>query len=101
MYVLILMYSTFGSPKVDTEEHEFDCIKWLCLQHLKVYGGDIDEEAEEQFYLQRLEAGLFTLQLIDYIMLEICVSGPASVSTVCHTYHYIHLLCSHLSPALC
>ncbi len=46
-----------------------------------MYGGDIDEEQEEQFYLQRLEAGLFTLQLIDYIMLEACQSGPNSVSS--------------------
>jgi len=35
---------------------------------------------EDQFYLQRLEAGLFTLQLIDYIMLEISVNGPPGVS---------------------
>ncbi len=53
------------------------------MQNIRVYGGDIDEEQEEQFYLQRLEAGLFTLQLIDFIMLEICQSGPGSVSTVC------------------
>ena len=47
-----------------------------------MYGGDIDDEQEEQFYLQRLEAGLFTLQLIDYIMLEACQSGPNSVSSL-------------------
>ena len=50
------------------------------LQSIRVYGGEVDEEQEEQFYLQRLEAGLFTLQLVDYIMLEACQSGPPSVS---------------------
>ena len=39
-----------------------------------------EDELEEQFYLRRLEAGLFSLQLIDYVMLEICNSGAPSVS---------------------
>ena len=43
-------------------------------------GGELNEEDEEEFYLKRLEAGLFTLQLVDYIMLEICISCPPSVS---------------------
>ena len=38
------------------------------------------EEMEDEFYLQRLEAGLFSLQLIDYIMLEISTSPPPTVS---------------------
>uniref|UniRef100_A0A0A9XX76 Beta-catenin-like protein 1 n=1 Tax=Lygus hesperus TaxID=30085 RepID=A0A0A9XX76_LYGHE len=37
------------------------------------------EMDEDEIYLKRLEGGLFTLQLIDYIMLEICASGPPSV----------------------
>lgn len=36
---------------------------------------------EDEFYLKRLDSGLFTLQLIDYIMLEVCASGASSVST--------------------
>ncbi|CAL1298820.1 unnamed protein product [Larinioides sclopetarius] len=40
---------------------------------------DIDAGMEEEFYLRRLEGGLFTLQLIDYIMVDICCSGPASI----------------------
>ena len=47
-----------------------------------MYGDGVDDETEERFYMERLEAGLFTLQQIDYIMLEICGSGPSSVS--CH-----------------
>ncbi|XP_064640145.1 beta-catenin-like protein 1 [Lineus longissimus] len=47
---------------------------------LKYFGGDINEEDQaDQFYLRRLDAGLFTLQLIDYIMLETCTSGPSSI----------------------
>lgn len=38
--------------------------------------------------MQRLEAGLFTLQLIDYVMLEICQStAPSSVSIVQHQFN--------------
>ncbi|XP_013398797.1 beta-catenin-like protein 1 [Lingula anatina] len=46
---------------------------------LKFFGGDIDDDMEDQFYLRRLDAGLFTLQLVDFIMLEICVTGVPSV----------------------
>ena len=49
------------------------------LQDLKFFGGDVNEEMEENFYLRRLEAGLFTLQLIDYIMLEICAAGIPTI----------------------
>ena len=44
------------------------------------FGEEVDEEMEEQFYLRRLEEGLFTLQLVDFTMLEISNSGPSSVS---------------------
>ena len=30
-------------------------------------------------YLQRLSGGLFTLQLVDYVILDACSSAPASV----------------------
>ncbi|XP_075558957.1 beta-catenin-like protein 1 isoform X1 [Dermacentor variabilis] len=36
-------------------------------------------DQEDKFYLRRLDAGLFTLQLVDYIMLDICSSGPPSI----------------------
>jgi len=35
-------------------------------------GEEIDEEDEEDFYMQRLDAGLFTLQLVTYILAIIC-----------------------------
>ncbi|KAJ8934646.1 hypothetical protein NQ314_013245 [Rhamnusium bicolor] len=38
--------------------------------------GDDDEDA---IYLKRLNGGLFTLQLIDYIIVEVCAAGPTSI----------------------
>lgn len=46
-------------------------------------GEIIDNDTEDEFYLRRLDAGLFVLQHICYIMAEICnasvpqVGGPA------------------------
>ena len=34
---------------------------------------------EDELYLQRLSGGLFTLQLVDYVILDACSSAPASV----------------------
>lgn len=42
-------------------------------------GLDEREENEDENYLKRLEGGLFTLQLVDYIILEVCAAGPVSV----------------------
>lgn len=56
-------------------------ISLLIFQRLKQQGEDVDDDMEDEFYLKRLDSGLFTLQLIDYIMLEVCASGASSVST--------------------
>ena len=50
------------------------------FQRLRHLGEEVDDDMEDEFYLKRLDSGLFTLQLIDYIMLEICASGASSVS---------------------
>ncbi|KAJ9573603.1 hypothetical protein L9F63_009019, partial [Diploptera punctata] len=42
-------------------------------------GEEEEDEEEERNYLRRLEGGLFTLQLVDYIILEVCTGGPATV----------------------
>ena len=34
---------------------------------------------EDEFYMRRLDAGLFTLQLIDCVIMEVCCSGVTSV----------------------
>lgn len=38
-----------------------------------------NEEEEDAVYLKRLEGGLFTLQLVDYIVVEVCAAGPTSI----------------------
>lgn len=38
-----------------------------------------EDEDEDSVYLKRLESGLFTLQLVDYIIVEVCAAGAASI----------------------
>lgn len=38
-----------------------------------------EDEFENEIYFRRLESGLFTLQLIDYIIIEICTNGPPTI----------------------
>lgn len=52
-------------------------------------GEDLDEATEEDFYLRRLDAGLFSLQLIDCVVVECCSSGNASVNILLLYYIYI------------
>lgn len=40
---------------------------------------------EDEFYMRRLDAGLFSLQLIDCIIMEVCSSGVSSVNN--STFH--------------
>lgn len=47
---------------------------------LKMRGEEMDEDMEDEFYIRRLDAGLFTLQLVDYVMLEISATGASTVS---------------------
>lgn len=70
------------------------------FKDIKFFGGKLEEGMEEQWYLQRLESGLFTLQLIDYIILVVSHQGPSSV---CLTHHSIHLyICSLIyTPFYC
>ncbi|XP_060089496.1 beta-catenin-like protein 1 [Heteronotia binoei] len=47
-------------------------------------GEIIDDDLEDEFYLRRLDAGLFVLQLICYIMAEICSSNIAQIRQRVH-----------------
>lgn len=38
-----------------------------------------EEEFENEVYFRRLDGGLYTLQLIDYVILDVCTSGPGSI----------------------
>ena len=42
-------------------------------------GEEPDDELKDMFYLKRLDKGLFTLQLVDYIIAELCSSGVPQV----------------------
>ena len=67
----------------------------MCLvtfpQELQNEGETVDEVMEDEFYLRRLDAGLFSLQLIDCIIMEVCSSGVASVSYKRTKARSIHL----------
>lgn len=54
---------------------------FLCaaLQDMVRRGEIIDDDMEDEFYLRRLDAGLFVLQLICYIMAEICNANVPQV----------------------
>lgn len=63
-----------------------NCIHlWLCVQEMVRRGEILDDDMEDEFYLRRLDAGLFVLQLICYIMVEINNSGISQVRTSTHT----------------
>ena len=42
---------------------------------------------EDEFYMRRLDAGLFSLQLIDCIIMEVCSSGVSSVNN--SAFHWL------------
>merc|ERR1719350_34727 len=46
---------------------------------VKTLQGTEAELSDEEIYLKRLDGGLFTLQLVDYIILEICNCGASTV----------------------
>lgn len=51
----------------------------ILLINLQDLGEGEDSDEEEGNYLQRLDGGLFTLQLVDFIILEACTGGAPSV----------------------
>ncbi|XP_037085775.1 LOW QUALITY PROTEIN: beta-catenin-like protein 1 [Pollicipes pollicipes] len=76
--------------RIITKFTENDCEKVDRLMELhfkyldKVYNTDVGLEQEqeltdEELYGRRLEGGLFTLQLVDFIVLEVCAAGAAQV----------------------
>ena len=56
----------------------------------------MDEALEDEFYMRRLDAGLFTLQLIDCIIMEVCCSGVTSVKN-CIIATIFYSFCSYNS----
>eukprot|EP00123_Amoebidium_parasiticum_P014969 comp22722_c0_seq1/m.35338 comp22722_c0_seq1/g.35338 ORF comp22722_c0_seq1/g.35338 comp22722_c0_seq1/m.35338 type:complete len:557 (-) comp22722_c0_seq1:67-1737(-) len=41
---------------------------------------EIDDDVRDMFYLRRLDAGLFSLQLVDYILAQICTAGVPPIT---------------------
>lgn len=56
----------------------------VCAQEMVRRGEILDDDMEDEFYLRRLDAGLFVLQLICYIMVEINNSGISQVHLQTH-----------------
>lgn len=63
---------------------------FMLLQLLSIE--DATDAKDEEFLLRRLDAGLFVLQLIDYIMIDICHAGPPTVSTRCMSAHILEIV---------
>lgn len=57
----------------------------MCAQEMVRRGEILDDSMEDEFYLRRLDAGLFVLQLICYIMVEISNSGNSQVHKLTYT----------------
>ncbi|KAF4793268.1 Beta-catenin-like protein 1 [Turdus rufiventris] len=62
-----------ADKKIDGEKH--DMVR---------RGEIIDDDMEDEFYLRRLDAGLFVLQLICYIMAEICNANVPQIRQRVH-----------------
>lgn len=65
---------------------------YVCVQEMVRRGEILDDDMEDEFYLRRLDAGLFVLQLICYIMVEMNNSGISQVSTATPTLAFFSLL---------
>ncbi|XP_057370437.1 beta-catenin-like protein 1 [Daphnia carinata] len=84
---ILLKFTENDHEKTDRlMELHFKYFDKLRVIDAQLQRNETDEEDEDEIYLKRLEGGLFTLQLVDYIMMEACASGAASVKQrVLHT----------------
>uniref|UniRef100_A0A8C5QJQ7 Beta-catenin-like protein 1 n=1 Tax=Leptobrachium leishanense TaxID=445787 RepID=A0A8C5QJQ7_9ANUR len=60
-----------ADKKIEGEKHVASYVS-LLSQDMVRRGEILDDDMEEEFYLRRLDAGLFLLQLLCYIIAEIC-----------------------------
>lgn len=47
-----------------------------------LHADELTDSKEDEFMLRRLDAGLFVLQLIDYVMIDVSSTGPNTVSLI-------------------
>ncbi|XP_072773079.1 beta-catenin-like protein 1 isoform X3 [Taeniopygia guttata] len=73
LYFKYLDAMQVADKKIDGEKH--DMVR---------RGEIIDDDMEDEFYLRRLDAGLFVLQLICYIMAEICNANVPQIRQRVH-----------------
>lgn len=69
----------FATPDGKCSERILTPFLCVALQDMVRRGEIIDDDMEDEFYLRRLDAGLFVLQLICYIMAEICNANVPQV----------------------
>lgn len=69
---------------INVSSNEFLTRLCVHVQDMVRRGEILDDSMEDEFYLRRLDAGLFVLQLICYIMVEISNSGISQVLKLTH-----------------
>jgi beta-catenin-like protein 1 len=70
-------------------ENDHEKVERLIELHFKyqrkvregVRAAGIEEEDETSLYLRRLDSGLYILQMVDYIIAELCTSSVSSIAT--------------------
>ncbi|KAF5307784.1 hypothetical protein FQR65_LT06655 [Abscondita terminalis] len=76
---LVSKFTENDHEKVDRlMELHFKYLEKVETLDAKLEDGNTNED-EDSLYLKRLEGGLFTLQLVDYIILEVCAAGPTTI----------------------
>ena len=94
MYETVAADFSFLLQRILVDElclHTNDLLVIFVLQEMRRSGTEITDELEEEYYMSRLDAGLFTLQLVDYIMLDMCHTGPSSVCITSLLFCIMHL----------
>lgn len=74
----------FATPNGKCSERILTPFLCVVLQDMVRRGEIIDDDMEDEFYLRRLDAGLFVLQLICYIMAEICNANVPQIRQRVH-----------------
>lgn len=68
------------SKFTENDHEKVDRLLELHFKYLeKVDTMDEEGQDEDMNYMKKLENGLFTLQLVDYIIVEVCAAGPNTI----------------------
>lgn len=58
-----------------------NCDKQIEREKRSLTADDVTDEKDDEFYMRRLDAGLFVLQLLDYVMIDISATGPSTIKS--------------------